>query len=66
MSLGKRILLMTGIVTAAIGMSCIGASACTMIYAGSDLTDDGATYFARSEDYVNSQNKLFYVSEAGK
>ena len=41
------------------------ASACTAFYAGSALTDDGSTIFARSEDYANSQNKLFYVSPAG-
>ncbi len=42
-----------------------GASACTMIYVGSELTDTGDTYFARSEDISNSYNKVFYVSEAG-
>ncbi len=45
------------------GMS--GALACTSLYAGSATTDDGAVIFARSEDYSNSQNKLFYVSPAG-
>ena len=42
-----------------------GALACTTIYAGSAATDDGAVIFARSEDYSNSQNKLFYVSPEG-
>lgn len=42
------------------------ASACTAIYVGSDLTEDGTTLIARSEDfYVNDYNKLFYVSPAG-
>ena len=35
------------------------------IYVGSDLTADGSTMFARSEDIANSYNKLFYVSPAG-
>ena len=46
-------------------LSLAGASACTTIYAGSAATDDGAVIFARSEDYSNSQNKLFYVSPEG-
>ena len=39
--------------------------ACTTLYVGSDLTDDGSTIFARSEDISNSYNKVFYVSPAG-
>lgn len=45
--------------------SSVGALACTAIYVGSELTADGATMFARSEDISNSYNKLFYVSPAG-
>ena len=41
------------------------ALACTAIYVGSDLTADGSTLFARSEDLSNSYNKLFDVSPAG-
>ena len=41
------------------------ALACTAIYVGSDLTEDGSTMFARSEDISNSYNKVFYVSPAG-
>jgi len=41
------------------------AFACTMIYVGSDLTEDGETFYARSEDISNSYNKVFYVSPAG-
>ncbi len=43
----------------------VSAFACTSIYVGSDLTDDGDAYFARSEDLDNSYNKVFYVSPAG-
>lgn len=46
-------------------LSCTSALACTAIYVGSDLTTDGSTMFARSEDISNSYNKLFYVSPAG-
>lgn len=42
------------------------AFACTMVYVGSDLTDDGSTYLARSEDYRNSYNKIAYVNAHGK
>lgn len=47
-------------------LSSVSAMACTAIYVGSDLTADGKTIFARSEDISNSYNKLFYVSPAGK
>lgn len=36
------------------------------IYVGSDLTADGNTIFARSEDIANSYNRLFCVSPAGR
>lgn len=42
------------------------AFACTMIYVGSDFTDDGSTYLARSEDYSNSYNKIAYVNSHAK
>ncbi len=41
------------------------ALACTAIYVGSGLTEDGSTMFARSEDISNSYNKVFYVAPAG-
>lgn len=50
----------------ALCLGCVSASACTAIYVGSDLTDDGATLFARSEDISNSYNKVMYVAPAGK
>lgn len=66
MSLKKKLLLFTATAVATIAMMMVSASACSMIYVGSELTDDGATYFARSEDISNSYNKVFYVSEAGE
>ncbi len=47
-------------------MTCVSASACTAIYVGSELTADGSTMFARSEDITNSYNKVFYVAPAGQ
>ncbi len=47
-------------------LSSVNALACTAIYVGADLTSDGSTIFARSEDISNSYNKLFYVAPAGK
>ena len=41
------------------------ASACTLLYVGSALTDDGATIFGRSEDMSNDMNKLYEVAESG-
>ena len=46
-------------------LSSVGGMACTAIYVGSNLTVDGSTMFARSEDISNSYNKLFYFSPAG-
>ena len=58
--------LLSAILTCSLVLSLVsGAFACTTFYAGSALTNDGSTIFARSEDFANSQNKLFYVSPAG-
>ena len=43
----------------------IRTSACTSIYIGGELTDDGSTLFARSEDLEGSVDKLFLCREAG-
>ena len=43
------------------------AFACTALYVGSDLTEDGTTMFGRIEDLgTNDYNKLFNISPAGK
>lgn len=44
----------------------VSASACTMVYVGSNLTADGSSFMARSEDYSNSYNKIAYVNPTGK
>ena len=61
----KKISLVT-CVCLILAMAFNAASACTNIYVGSALSADGSTIFGRSEDYANSQNKLFYVAESGK
>jgi dipeptidase len=65
MSMMKKLLVYAVTATAAIAMTLVSASACTGIYVGSANTEDGSTYFARSEDISNSYNKVFYVSPAG-
>ena len=43
------------------------AFACTALYVGNDLTEDGTTMFGRIEDLgTNDYNKLFNISPAGK
>lgn len=66
MSLMKRLTVIAATAVASIAMLAVSASACTMIYVGGDLTEDGSTYLARSEDYSNSYNKIAYVSEHGR
>lgn len=60
-------LLTTGVVTAALVMaSVVGASACTTIYVGGNLVEEGTPFVARTEDYGSNMNKLWFVCEAGK
>ena len=46
-------------------MSTMGSMACTTLFVGSALTEDGNPIVARSEDYTNSRAKMFYISQAG-
>lgn len=39
-------------------------SACTMVYVGSDVSDDGSSIIARSEDSAKNHNKMFKVHPA--
>ena len=52
-------------ITLIFSLLCCSANACTAIYVGSALTDDGATVLARSEDIANSYNKLYFVNPHG-
>ena len=64
MSMMKKLAAM--MLALALVLTCsVSALACTSIYVGSSLTEDGTAYFARSEDIGNSYNKIFYVSPAG-
>lgn len=47
-------------------MGTVNALACTAVYVGADLTVNGATMFARSEDIANSYNKQLFAIPAGK
>jgi dipeptidase len=44
----------------------VSAQACVLLYAGGDRTDDGADMFMRSEEIGPDDNKIYYVSPAGK
>lgn len=61
----KRLGVLAVAVAAMAALSVTTASACTTIYAGSQLTQEGASVLARSEDYGSDMNKLWYISEAG-
>ena len=61
-----RRLLCTCVVTAAaFAATTISASACTTIYVGGDLNEEGAPFVARTEDYGSDYNKLWFISESG-
>ncbi len=62
----KKLWLLMTALTATLLLCVISASACTMVYVGSDLTSDGSSFMARSEDYSNSYNKIAYVNAHGK
>lgn len=62
----KKLWLMVAALSVTTLLCVISASACTMVYVGSDYTADGSTFMARSEDYSNSYNKIAYVSQHGK
>lgn len=54
-------------ILSAVLVLCLSSSAlaCTTLYVGSAYTENGSILFSRSEDYSNSQNKVFMVKEAG-
>lgn len=66
MSFTKKLMAYALTVITAVAVTIGSASACTMLYVGSDNTVTGDTYMSRSEDYSNSYNKIAYVSEHGK
>lgn len=62
----KTLWILMAALTATLLLCVISASACTMVYVGSDLTDDGSSFMARSEDYSNGYNKIAHVNQHGK
>lgn len=62
----KKLWILMAALTATLLLCVISASACTMVYVGSDLTADGSSFMARSEDYSNGYNKIAYVNQHGK
>ena len=41
------------------------ASACTTLYVGAHLNEDGTPFVARTEDYGSDMNKMWFIAEAG-
>ncbi len=62
----KKLWFLVAAMAATLLLCVISASACTMVYVGSDLTSDGSSFMARSEDYSNGYNKIAYVNQHGK
>lgn len=62
----KKLWILMATLTATLLLCVISASACTMVYVGSGLTEDGSSFMARSEDYSNGYNKIAYVNQHGK
>ena len=61
----KKLLATVTAVTALPLAATVGASACTTIYVGGNLTEEGTPFVARTEDYGSDMNKLWFISEAG-
>lgn len=64
MKLWKRLGAIALTVALVAGFSISSASACTSIYVGSELTENGSTFVGRSEDIGKLYDKIFEVHEA--
>ena len=62
----KKFLCTCLVTAAAFAATTISASACTTIYVGGDLVEEGTPFVARTEDYCYDYNKLWFISESGK
>ena len=60
----KRTLIWIAVLTLLFGY--INAQACVLLYSGGEMTDDGANMFMRSEEINTDDNKVYFVSPAGK
>ncbi len=62
----KKLLIITALVVVFAALLVFNAYACTTIYVGGNLTEEGVPIVARSEDYVNSASKILYISPSGE
>ena len=60
----RKFLSRLGLVFAAGVMLAQPVAACTGVYVGKDLTEDGSVIFGRTEDLEQHHNKTFIVVEA--
>ena len=63
-NLWKKLFINAVLTLMLLSMIC-GASACTSIYVGGNLTQEGTRFVARTEDYGSDMNKLWFISESG-
>ena len=62
----KRLLIAACMLALIVALFAVSAYACTTIYVGGSLAEDGVPIVARSEDYINSASKLMYISPSGQ
>ena len=62
----KRLLIAACMLALIVAVFAVSAYACTTIYVGGNLADEGVPIVARSEDYINSASKLMYISPSGQ
>ena len=62
----KRLLIAACMLALIVALFAVSAYACTTIYVGGSLAEDGVPIVARSEDYTNSASKLMYISPSGQ
>ena len=61
----KKLLVTAAITAAVTAAATVSAAACTTIYVGGNLTEEGTPFVARTEDYGSDMNKLWFISESG-
>lgn len=61
----KRLLCTCLVLAAALAVMTVSASACTTIYVGGNLVEEGTPFVARTEDYGSDYNKLWFIYESG-
>lgn len=61
----KRLFVAFIAVASIMAIGAIGASACTTIYTGANVMEEGTPFVARTEDYGSDMNKMFFIMDAG-